>query len=59
MKPLVMRGCPKCGGALAQDAIEKEEDGTYTVELACVTCGKRVYRRGMSLNDVSTRKYGN
>lgn len=57
MKPVIVGGCDKCKGTMAQDAMEKNDDGTYTLEYACVTCGRRRYKRVRSLQNVKTTSY--
>ena len=60
MKPVILHGCPKCRGTLAQEELIKDEDsGKVEVEFACTSCGYRVYRTLKANEQVKTKHYGN
>lgn len=57
MKPVIINGCPKCGGTLGQEDYYRNPDGTFTVEYGCTMCGKREYREVASLDELKRRVY--
>lgn len=60
MKPVILGGCQKCKGPLAQEQdglIYDEERKVWEVEYACTYCGNRVYLPVKDPNDVRTRSY--
>lgn len=57
MKPVIIGGCPKCGGTMGQEDYFREPNGKYTIEFACTQCGKREYREVDSLEQVNRRVY--
>lgn len=60
MKPLIVGGCPRCKGTLAQeqDGLTRDEKrGIWYVEFKCVECSRSYYRQTKSLKNVKLRHY--
>ena len=54
---LILNGCPKCGGTLSPDDEYDDEQGGKIIEYACVSCGKRMYRRVRGNEQTKRRDY--